>query len=244
MKIIIALLRTLTLLILLFTLGIVIMAQEETSEPEIIPEATAEPVTEINYTMIPQRQREDGAFVLGEEEAILTVIIFSDFLCVDCAEYAPTITRFIENYVIEGLAQIEYRLFPVTGENSSSFAQLAECAGKQDAFWEARAWLFQQFSDIEQPESGNIPALPTIDETLFITELQLDEDDFEQCLVDASQYLTDSLLAVEIDVISTPAVMFRLNDSPPQWVRVNGEIFNEGGLSYELLELAVEATNH
>lgn len=228
------------------SLTILLAAQEEkpVPEPEATPEITPEAEAEIDYAIIWQSQREDGAFVLGDEDSLLSVVVFSDFLCLDCLEYAPVITQFIRDYVAERLARVEYRLFPVVTEESTRAAQLAECAGEQDAFWAAREWLFAQFAAVEQLEvESDAPILPELDETLFVSEFNLDDEAFTECMEDAEQHITDTLLAIEMSVISVPAVMFRIGDNDPQWVRVSGEVFNDGGLPFELLELAVEAVN-
>lgn len=214
------------------------LAQETTLEPEL----TAEPTISIDYAVIPQMRLDDGAFVLGDEAATLTVVIFSDFLCAGCRDYSPTITQFINEYVAEGLARIEYRLTPVTAGDATRLAQFAECAGEQSRFWESREWLFQQSEHIEERENDTL-LLPEATTNAFSQALDINEDMFAECLESAEQHLNDTLLATELDVIATPAVLFRINNSEPRWIQIRGQVFRDGGLPYELLELAVEAIN-
>lgn len=210
-------------------------AQDEEATPEITPETTPEPVDILErYAGIPHtRLEEDGAFILGEDHAALTVVVFSDFLCGECAEYSQVEEQFIETYVSTGQARLEYRMYPVNEAERSSFAaRLAECAGEQMRFWEARRLLFDVGDDAwGEGEVGLMVA----------EELELEYDEFATCLEDAEQFITDSLLAIELNVLSSPAVMFRIGDSSPQWVRVRGQVFSQGGLPFELLELVVRA---
>ncbi|MXX51748.1 MAG: thioredoxin domain-containing protein, partial [Chloroflexi bacterium] len=65
------------------------------------------------YADIAKTRAPDGAFVLGEADAAVKLIEFSDFLCGSCQRYEPIIADFIRDYVLTGQAQFEYRIFPV-----------------------------------------------------------------------------------------------------------------------------------
>lgn len=230
------------------------------------PETTPEPLPEIDlltyYADLNQTRRDDGGFVLGDPAATLTAVVFSNFTCADCIAYAPTVTRFIREFVAEGLARIEYRLFAVTDETSAPYAEIAECAGEQDRFWETRELLFDAWGVIESaaeaaeeaptspaatqpPDLEALPLSPNEAVAMLVEALELDAEALEACLTggEAQQVVTDTLLAVELDVIGAPAVMFRVGDSTPRWLQVQGQVQNRGGLSFEVLELAVEAAN-
>jgi protein-disulfide isomerase len=74
---------------------------------EITAEATAE-ATELPYANpyahIPFSHTDDGAPVLGNPDAPITIIEFADFACPYCQRYEPTMQVFIDTYVATGRA--------------------------------------------------------------------------------------------------------------------------------------------
>ena len=81
------------------------------------------------YEAVPQSRTDDGAFVLGNRDAKMRFIEFSDFLCGHCQNYESVVETFIQQFVLTGQAQIEYRMFPVVDPVlSPQSAALAECA--------------------------------------------------------------------------------------------------------------------
>ena len=60
--------------------------------------------TTIAFDEIPQSRTEDGAFLLGNPDAPVTIILFSDFICPACLEYYPSIRAFMDVYVEPGYA--------------------------------------------------------------------------------------------------------------------------------------------
>ena len=55
-----------------------------------------------DYSEIPQSFTDDGAPVLGDPNAPITIVEFADFMCPHCQEYTETIGRVIEEHVITG----------------------------------------------------------------------------------------------------------------------------------------------
>src|SRR5690606_690163 len=102
------------------------------------------------YEDIPQSRTEDGAFVLGDPDAPVTIVEFADFMCPHCQNYETTVHDFIEQYVTTGQARFEYRLYPIVHPTYSVFtAQIAECADVQrdGAFWASHDLLYDLASD-------------------------------------------------------------------------------------------------
>src|SRR4051812_21621616 len=56
----------------------------------------------VDYSKIPQGRTDDGAFILGDPAAPVTVMAFEDFLCPHCQDYQSVITRFIKEQVATG----------------------------------------------------------------------------------------------------------------------------------------------
>jgi len=103
------------------------------------------------YAELPKLRTDSGAFVLGDPEAPVKIIEFSDFLCASCQNYKPVISSFIQEYVASGQAQFEYRMFPIVDpEHSALSAGLVECADtlQPGLFWRAHDQMFQMASSV------------------------------------------------------------------------------------------------
>jgi protein-disulfide isomerase len=86
---------------------------------------------------------------LGSPDAPVTVQIFNDLQCRDCADYQLEIVPpLVEDYVRPGDARLEFRHFSIGRDNPTTLAAVgAEAAGGQE-----RAWQFIQlmFENIDQ----------------------------------------------------------------------------------------------
>ena len=129
----IAVLAAIIIIAAIAVVGVVVISNNSSTGPEI------------DYSTIPQSRGEDGAFILGDPNAPVTLIEFADFVCPHCVTYEATVSQFIKDYVATGQAKLEYRMFPTAGGDMTRFAgQIAECADDQrpGAFWEAYALLY------------------------------------------------------------------------------------------------------
>lgn len=187
----------------------------------------------LNYDEIPQSRTEDGAFVLGDPAAALTVVEFADFTCPHCQDYHADIQQFIRTYVATGKAKLEYRMIRATGNpNGDLAAQLAECADtlRPGSFWKAQDRIYEIAS------AGRYDALTTEVAQL----IDVSADDLTTCTATTTRLQTDSQVAQEAGVTGTPAVMVRINDGPMQWINANGQILNSGGIPFDYLAQIVE----
>lgn len=185
------------------------------------------------YADIPQTRTEDGGFVLGDPEALVTIIEFSDFLCPACQTYKEVVDEFIADYVAEGLIRFEYRFFPVVDENMSPYTSaLAECVGEQDAFWPAHDILFDLAAD---------RAIDAGVAEVVADELELDLDTLEDCIPEAMQFVVDANLAIGLDVNSTPTLRIRIGDETPALIQFEGQVFDRGGVPLEVLAAIAES---
>src|SRR5262245_46798965 len=57
---------------------------------------------DVNVASLPQERTADGGYVVGNPNAPITIIEFADFACPHCQEYHPTITKFLNDYVVPG----------------------------------------------------------------------------------------------------------------------------------------------
>lgn len=157
-----------------------------------------------DYSGLQQTRTEDGAFLLGDPDAPVTVVAFEDFLCPHCQRYQDTIKEFVEQYVETGQANFEYRMLPAVDPVFSVLSgQLAECSVEQDAsFWDAHDTLFA----IASSERFNNTSART-----FAERMNLNYAELLECVSEADQVMVDSDLASSIGVSGTPTVGIRFN---------------------------------
>lgn len=162
------------------------------------------------YGQIPQGRQPDGGFVLGPEDAPITIVAFEDFLCPHCQRYKPTIDKLISEYVATGLARFEYRFTPVVDATYSPLtAKFAECADtlRPGSFWQAHDVMFELASASRYNDSSS---------RAFAERMGLSYTQLLECAEDARQVDIDLQLADQLGVAGTPSVYVRYNNSPPQ----------------------------
>ncbi len=119
---------------------------------------------------------------LGDPQASVTIVEFSDFQCPFCKRFFDAAEKeIIETYVKTGKARFVYRDFPLTGihEHAQKAAEAGECADEQKKFWSYHDVLFQR-----QAELG------VANFKLWARELGLDGGQFDQCL-DSGKYANE-----------------------------------------------------
>lgn len=83
--------------------------------------------------------------LLGEEDAKVTVVEFSDFQCPFCKSlWEDTLPQIKKDYVDTGKARFAYRHYPLDFHaNAQKSAEASECANEQGKFWEYHDKLFE-----------------------------------------------------------------------------------------------------
>lgn len=189
------------------------------------------------YESIPQERLSDGAFVLGDPEAPITVIEFADFACPHCQNYSTDIHQLIDEYVATGKARLEYRMF-ISGADPTYgpyTARLAQCAAelREGAFWPAHDVLFE--IGRAQGRFNQQTARTLAD------RLDLNYSELLNCAEDASQHQVDQRLGLQYNVQSTPTIMVRMGGSTPEFVTVGPQTYNRGPVPYALLGTIIES---
>lgn len=115
----------------------------------------------------------DDDAVLGDKNAPVTIIEFSDFECPFCARfYQQTLPLIKENYIKTGKVKLVYRDFPLSFHpNAQKAAEAAECAGEQGNYYEMHDLLF------EKGVSGGVASFKQ-----YAKDLGLDTTKFNECL--------------------------------------------------------------
>lgn len=85
---------------------------------------------------------------LGNSDAKVTLIEYSDFQCPACKAYEDIIKQVRESYTAEELRFV-FRHFPLRSihPNADLAAQAAESAGEEGKFWEMKDVLFEKQSE-------------------------------------------------------------------------------------------------
>ena len=120
--------------------------------------------------------------ILGNPNAKITIIEYSDFQCPFCGRFHKDAGTTIKNdYVNKGLVSFVYRDFAFLGDESIKSAEAAKCADDQGKFWEYHDYLFTHQKGENQ---GNFA-----DKNLksFASELGLNTTAFNKCL-DSDKY--------------------------------------------------------
>ncbi|HVU11522.1 MAG TPA: thioredoxin domain-containing protein [Phototrophicaceae bacterium] len=190
---------------------------------------------DVDVASLPQARQSDGGFVLGNPNAPITLVEFADFDCPHCQEYHPTITEYLNNYVVTGKAKFEYRVFPTAGGQLTYYTgQLLECAEDQKAgnFWKGYNLMFDYaFSGRYTQDVGR----------LLANDEGLDYSKLLSCASTATQVQTDINLGQQLGVTGTPAVMVRYGDGTPQFITYSGQTYNSGGTPYAVLSAVTDA---
>ncbi|MDE2001842.1 MAG: DsbA family protein, partial [Patescibacteria group bacterium] len=143
--------------------------------------------------------------VLGDVNAPVTVVEYSDYQCPFCGRFfTQTEPQIQDAYVKTGKVRFIYRNFPFLGPESVASANAAECAKDQGKFWEYHDALFTTEIADGQENSGNLTR------SLFMslaTKLGMDTTQFGSCLDSnkyASKVQSDYSNAKSIGVQATP----------------------------------------
>lgn len=83
------------------------------------------------------RREAEDPYARGAADAPVVMIEYSDFQCPFCGKFArDTKPKLVEKYVDEGVLRIEWRQFPIFGNESENAARASYAAGQQGRFWE------------------------------------------------------------------------------------------------------------
>lgn len=143
--------------------------------------------------------------VLGNMDAPVTIIEYSDFQCPFCGLFFVKIGSLIkEDYIAMGKAKMVYRHFAFLGPESSAAAEASECAKDQGKFWKFHDFLFNNELKDNRENNGNL------NRSLFasiVSDIGLDQNAFTSCL-DSGKYIqkvkNDLLSGQRAGVKATP----------------------------------------
>ncbi len=114
-------------------------------------------------------------YILGQFEAPVTMVVFSDLGCSYSADFHQTYLILLKDNFYQDKVRIVWRYFPLDSihPQARSAAVAAECAGAQSNFWPFVDQLFAHQQDLDNQFY-----------TQTATQLNLDLSSFESCLTD------------------------------------------------------------
>ncbi len=125
----------------------------------------------------------DGLPSRGVDNAPVTIVEVGCFTCPFTKAAEPIVEEVMQKY--DGKVKLYFKYFPLPAHNYSVEAsEAAECARDQEKFWEYKELLFTR--QAECSEQPNVEELKVLYRE-FATELNLDTDQFAQC-VDLRKY--------------------------------------------------------
>jgi len=163
------------------------MPKQDTKEPE--PQLTVDDVDL------------EGVPFLGEEDAEITMVIYDDFECPFCSRFEQQAwLKIKENYIDTGKAKFYYKHFPLGFHAHAQIAaEASECAHDQGKFWEMHDLIFENQEDLSEEQLKD-----------WAEELELDMDDFKECL-DTHKYAEKVKKSMaegqKVGVKGTPSVL-------------------------------------
>lgn len=161
----------------------------------------------------------DDDTVIGDPNAPITLVEFSDFQCPYCARFFKTTLPLIEeNYIKTGKVKWIYRDFPIGKHAQAELtAQTAECADEQGKFKEMHDLLFEK-----QPEWAENDDAPKFMKN-YAKQLGLGAKKFNECL-DSKKY------ALEVRKDLVDGATSGISGTPGFFV--NGKLIS-GAMPYE-----------
>jgi len=164
----------------------------------------------------------DGAPILGEEDAPVTIVEFSDFQCPYCARFfEQTFPQLKENYIKTGKVKLAFRHLPLSfHQYAQKTAEASECANEQGKFWEYHDTVFNNQDQLSD----------TILST-WAGEIGLDVKKFDDCL-ESGKYKE------KVQADSNDAGSYGVSGTPSFFV--NGKLL-VGAQPYEAFQQVIDA---
>lgn len=134
----------------------------------------------------------------GSPDAPVTLIVFSDFECQSYQQFYHLLKSIKMDYIESGKIRYVYRDYPLDmHEHALNAAICANCAGKQQAYWEMYAKLYENQDQLSDEHY-----------LVWAKELRLDLEAFKSCLSAEeiiSEVVNDLRTAKNMLISGTPA---------------------------------------
>ncbi len=135
---------------------------------------------------MPVKISADDDPIIGDPDAPITIIEFSDFQCPFCARFhTQTLPSILKEYVEQGKVRLVFRDFPIQSihPNALPAAVAAECANDQGRFKGMHDILFDRQNEWSSLDTTGALAMFV----QYASEVQLEQESFSLCLTDGEQ---------------------------------------------------------
>lgn len=171
-----------------------------------------------------------GAPTLGDRSAPLVLIEYSDFHCPFCRQHAQqALLRIKKEYVATGKLLYVFRQYPSARPGSLDAAIAAQCAARQDLFWELHNRLFSAARPVQSRDLERHTGAVGMDAIAFRTCFRAG--------IARNEVLLQAEEARRLGLGGTPGFVVGFNDAPR--VRVVERI--GGAQPYETFQAVFEA---
>ena len=167
--------------------------------------------------------------VLGNPDARVTLIEFSDFQCPFCRKlWRETLPEIKKNYIDTGKAKLVYRDFPLSSIHpaAQSAAEAGECADDQGKFWQMHDKIY---SEQDKQGQGTVQ-FSVSDIKKWAGQIGLSMSEFNNCL-DSQKY------KAEVEKDTSDGQVSGITGTPGTFV--DGTLI-KGAVSYAVFSQAIE----
>lgn len=157
----------------------------------------------------------EGSHFLGEKNAKVTIIEFTDYECGFCARHVSQVfPRIVEDYVETGKVKYVVRQFPLVTihKAASKASEVSLCAADEGKFWEMHDAMFE-----------NQKALASKELEALVESVGVDSKKVQDCL-DTGKYTAqvraDIAEGTKAGVRGTPTFLFGLTDPGSSKIKI------------------------
>jgi len=175
----------------------------------------------------------EGSPSMGNKDAKLTIVEFSDYQCPFCSQHVrETMPQIEKDYVTTGKLKYVFRNFPLPfHEKASKAAEAAYCAGDQGKFWAMHDRLY-----------ANQDALAEKDLPEHAKAVGLDLEKFQDCLSSgkhAQEIKKDIEDGEKVGITGTPSFLLGYTEAKGAKVKAVKQIV--GAQPYTAFEAAIDS---
>ena len=158
-----------------------------------------------NTSILNKENLLDGATLLGDPNADITIVEFGDYQCTFCYKFhQDTMKKINEKYVKTGNVNFFYKDFPLNGESSILASEASYCAQKQDKFWQYHNMIYDNWN-------GENTGWVTENSLLgFAKDSGLNLEEYNTCMKNSDfrqKVLENEQFAREIKIDATPSFL-------------------------------------
>lgn len=176
------------------------------------------------YTETPPFESKNQT-VLGNPEARVSIIEFSDFQCPYCKLFYEALDKLVKDPAYKDRVKLSFKNLPLSFHQRSNDAAMAsQCAGEQGKFWEMYDALFTKQADWQNTQDN--AKFKT-----YATGLKLDTAKFNQCM-------DTNKLQADIDADKELAKSYGISGTPAIFIN---DQYVSGAIKYEDLKAKVDA---